>query len=115
MVEVGNSEAAIVVFAVGDALGDALVRPGRVVMHLVFSLWGSGTRFSVSCGQLGSDVVHVGESAEDLFPVDPVLGEVDRLGWAGRCLGWGEVAEGAVAPCCSASGTRSAPGAGAAR
>jgi hypothetical protein len=24
------------VFAVGDALGDALVRPGRIVMHLVF-------------------------------------------------------------------------------
>ena len=28
-VEVGNGEVAIVVFAVGDALGDALVRPGR--------------------------------------------------------------------------------------
>jgi len=26
-----------VVFAVGDALGDALVRPGRVVVRLVFS------------------------------------------------------------------------------
>ena len=34
--EVGNGkEAAAVVFAVGDALGDALVRPGRVVVHLV--------------------------------------------------------------------------------
>ena len=31
-VEVGNGE----VFTVGDALGDALVRPGRVVVHLVF-------------------------------------------------------------------------------
>ena len=35
-VEVGNGEVAAVVFAVGDALGDALVRPGRVVVHLVF-------------------------------------------------------------------------------
>jgi len=34
-VEVGNSEVAAVVFAVGDALGDALVRPGRVVVDLV--------------------------------------------------------------------------------
>ena len=33
-IEVG--EAAAVVFAVGDALGDALVRPGRVVAHQVF-------------------------------------------------------------------------------
>jgi len=32
-VEVGNGE----VFTVGDALGNALVRPGRVVVHLVFS------------------------------------------------------------------------------
>jgi hypothetical protein len=35
-VEVGNGGVATVVFAVGDALGDALVRPGRVVMRLVF-------------------------------------------------------------------------------
>ena len=35
-VEVGNRDAATVVFASGDALGDALVRPGRVVMRLVF-------------------------------------------------------------------------------
>jgi hypothetical protein len=34
-VEVGNGGVATVVFAVGDALGDALVRPGRVVMRLV--------------------------------------------------------------------------------
>ena len=34
-VEVGNGEVATVVFAVGDALGDALVRPGRVVMRMV--------------------------------------------------------------------------------
>ena len=35
-VEVGNDEVATVVFTVGDALGDALMRPGRVVVHLVF-------------------------------------------------------------------------------
>ena len=35
-VEVGNGDAATVVFAIGDALGDALVRPGRVVVRLVF-------------------------------------------------------------------------------
>jgi hypothetical protein len=34
-VEVGNGETATVVFAAGDALGDALVRPDRVVVHLV--------------------------------------------------------------------------------
>ena len=61
-------------------------------------LWGSEMRFGVSCGQLGSDVVLVGESAEDLFPVDPVLGEVDRLGRAGVGLSRGELAEGAMRP-----------------
>jgi hypothetical protein len=35
-VEVGNGGVATVVFAVGDALGDALVRPGRAVMRVVF-------------------------------------------------------------------------------
>ena len=35
-VEVGNGEVATVVFAVGGVLGDALVRPSRVVMRLVF-------------------------------------------------------------------------------
>jgi hypothetical protein len=34
-VEVGNRDVATVVFAIGDALGDALVRPGRVAEHLV--------------------------------------------------------------------------------
>jgi hypothetical protein len=33
-VKVGNGEVSTVVFAVGDALRDALVRPGRVVVHL---------------------------------------------------------------------------------
>ena len=33
-------------------------------------------RFGVSNGQLGSDVVLVGEPAEDLLASDPVLGEV---------------------------------------
>ena len=40
-VEVGNGEVVTVVFAVGDALGDALVRPGRVVVHLVFGQYGA--------------------------------------------------------------------------
>jgi hypothetical protein len=35
-VEVGNAEVITVVLAIGDALGDALVGPGRVVMRLVF-------------------------------------------------------------------------------
>jgi hypothetical protein len=37
----------------------------------------------LSCGGL----VLVGESAEDLFSADPVLGEVD-LRWLGGSLGW---------------------------
>ena len=35
-VEVGNGGVVTVVFAVGDALGDARRRPARVVMRLVF-------------------------------------------------------------------------------
>jgi hypothetical protein len=31
----------------------------------------------------------MGESAEDLFPVDLVLGKVDRLGWTGVGLSRG--------------------------
>ena len=45
-VEVGNGEVATVVFAVGDALGDALVRPGRVVMRLVLGQHGAQMRFT---------------------------------------------------------------------
>ena len=45
-VEVGNGEAAIVVFAVRDALGDALVRPGRVVMRLVVGQYGAQMRLT---------------------------------------------------------------------
>ena len=62
----------------------------------VYTLWGSEMQFGVPCGQLGSYVVRVGEPAEDLIPVDPVLGEVDRLGRARRCLSWGQLAEGAM-------------------
>ena len=36
-VEVGNYEVATVVFTVGDTMGDPLVRPGPVVVHLVFT------------------------------------------------------------------------------
>ena len=45
------------------------------------NLWGSEIRFEVvTCVQSGSDVVLVGESAENLLLVDPVFGEVDRFG-----------------------------------
>src|ERR1017187_838814 len=45
----------------------------------------------------GSDLVLVRESAEDLFPADPVLGEVD-LRWPGVSLSGCELAEGTVRP-----------------
>ena len=45
----------------------------------------------------GGDLVFVCESAEDLFPADPVLGEVD-LRWPGVSLSRCELAEGAVRP-----------------
>ena len=48
-------------------------------------------------GRSGADVVFVGESAEDLFPADSVLGEVD-LRWPGVSLSRGELAEGTVRP-----------------
>src|ERR1017187_5377663 len=45
----------------------------------------------------GGDLVFVYESAEDLFPADPVLGEVD-LRWPGVGLSRCELAEGTVRP-----------------
>ena len=45
-VEVGNGEVATVVFAVGDALGDALMRPSRVVMRLVLGQDGAQMRLA---------------------------------------------------------------------
>ena len=72
--------------------------PSLRAVFLEDMVWGSEMRFGVSCGQLGSYVVLMGKSAEDLFPVDRVLGEVDRLGRAGRCLSRGQLAEGAVRP-----------------
>src|ERR1035438_8891263 len=45
----------------------------------------------------GGDLVLVRESAEDLFPADPVLGEVD-LRWPGVSLSGCELAEGTVRP-----------------
>ena len=42
-------------------------------------------------------MVLVRESAKDLFPADPVLGEVD-LRWPGVSLSRGELAEGTVRP-----------------
>ena len=43
-----------------------------------------------ACGQSGSDVVLVGESAENLSAVDPVPGEVDHLWWLSLGLSWCE-------------------------
>ena len=40
-VEVGHGDAGSVEFVIGDALGDALVRPGCVVVHLVFGQGGT--------------------------------------------------------------------------
>ena len=37
------------------------------------------------------------ESAEDLFPADRLLGEVDRFGWLGVGLSRCELAEGTAA------------------
>jgi len=45
----------------------------------------------------GGDLVFVYESAEDLFPADPVLGEVD-LRWPGVSLSRCGLAEGTVRP-----------------
>ena len=52
----------------------------------------------VPCGQSGGDVVLVGESAEDLLPTDPELGEVDRFRRMSVSLSRGELDEGAVRP-----------------
>jgi hypothetical protein len=59
---------------------------------------GSEIRFGVPCGQLGGDVVLVGEPAGDLLPADPEPGEVYRFERAGAGLSWCELAEGTVRP-----------------
>ena len=58
-------------------------------MLLSVRAWG------MSCGDLV--LVCVCKSAEDLFPADPVLGEVD-LRWPGAGLSRRELAEGTVRP-----------------
>ena len=45
-VEVGNGDTVTVVFTVGDALGDALVRPGCVVVRLILGQHGPQMRFT---------------------------------------------------------------------
>src|SRR6266704_2277521 len=45
-VDVGYGRGMSVAFVVGDALGDALVRPGRVVVHLVFGQDGPQMRLA---------------------------------------------------------------------
>jgi hypothetical protein len=42
---------------------------------------GPGNRIRGVLWQLGGGVVLVGESAEDLLPADPLLGEVDWIRW----------------------------------
>src|SRR5207247_4497035 len=54
------------------------------------------------CGRVGlsgGDLVLVRETAEDLFPADPVLGEVD-LRWPGASLSGCELAKGSVRSGC---------------
>ena len=70
----------------------------RLAMAANVMVWGSETRFGVPCGHSGGDVVLVGESAEDLLPADPELGEVDRFRRPGVSLSRGELAEGTVRP-----------------
>ena len=54
-------------------------------------LWGPEIRFGCPAGRLRSDVMLVGEPAEDLLAADLVLGEVDRFWWTGSGLSWGEL------------------------
>lgn len=56
--------------------------------------------FSQHVRPLGSDLVLVRESAEDLFAADPVLGKVDWLRRPGVSLSRRELAEGTVRPSC---------------
>jgi hypothetical protein len=49
-VEVDSGDTARVAFAVGDTLGDALVRPGRVVVRLVFGQHADVARRGSACG-----------------------------------------------------------------
>ncbi len=53
--------------------------------------------FSHQGGGSGGDLVFVRESVEDLFPADPVLGEVD-LRWPGGSLSRRELVQGTVRP-----------------
>src|SRR5512135_647541 len=52
----------------------------------------------ISAGLSCGDLVLVDVSAEDLFPADLVLSEVDRLWWPGLSLSRCELAEHAVRP-----------------
>jgi hypothetical protein len=73
---------------------------------------GARNTIRVPGGQLGGDILLMGESAEDLFPADPVLGEVDRFGWTGVCLSWRRARCGRAGQRCNAARTRSVPVAG---
>ena len=64
---------------------------------VLVAVWG------LSCG----DLVFVREAAEDLFPADLVLGEVDQLRRPAVSLSWCELAKSTVRPgaVCSVPGT----------
>ena len=65
---------------------------------LEYTIGAVSCAFSYQRGLSCGDLVLVDESAEDLFPADLVLGEVDRLWWPGLSLSGCELAERAVRP-----------------
>ena len=68
-------------------------------MGLEYTIVAVTCSFSQRVEPSGGDLVLVDESAEDLFPADPVLGEVD-LRWPRARLSRGELAKGAMWPGC---------------
>ena len=68
-------------------------------MGLEYTIVAVTCSFSQRAGPSGGDLVFVDESAEDLFPADPVLGEVD-LRWPGAGSRGCELAERPVRPGC---------------
>ncbi len=84
------------VLAVGESLLPEI--SGTTDTEALFYLVGLGNTIRVPLRQSGGDVVLAGESAEDLLPADPVLGEVDCFRRVGVGLSWGELAEGTVRP-----------------
>ena len=77
----------------------ASARPLRDHVGLEYTIVTVTCFFWQRGGASGGDLVLVRESAEDLFSVDPVLGEVD-LRWPGASLSGCELAEDTVGPGC---------------